>query len=59
MVGDSATDVAAARAAGVPVVVVAYGYSPVPAHALGGDAVIERFSDLPAALTRLFGGMPP
>jgi len=55
MVGDSATDVAAARAAGVPVVVVAYGYSPVPAHALGGDAVIERFADLPAALARLFG----
>jgi phosphoglycolate phosphatase len=57
MVGDSATDVAAARAAAVPVVVVAYGYSPVPAHALGGDAVIGHFAELPAALARLFG--PP
>lgn len=55
MVGDSATDVAAARAAGVPVVVVSYGYSPVPAHELGGDAVIGHFAELPAALRRLFG----
>jgi len=55
MVGDSATDVAAARAAGVPVVVVSYGYSPVPARELGGGVVIEAFSELPAALRRLFG----
>jgi phosphoglycolate phosphatase len=55
MVGDSATDVAAARAAGVPVVVVSYGYSPVPARELGGDAVIDDFAELPAALARLFG----
>ena len=54
MVGDSATDVAAARAAGIPVIVAAYGYSPVPAHTLGGDFVIERFSELPRALANLF-----
>ena len=59
MVGDSATDVAAARAAGIPVVVVSYGYSPVPAHELGGDAVIGHFSELPSALTRLFGLTTP
>ncbi len=53
MVGDSATDVAAARAAGIPVVVVSYGYSPVPAHELGGDLVIGHFSELPAALLSL------
>ena len=55
MVGDSATDVAAAKAAGVPVVVVSYGYSPVPAHELGGDVVIGHFAELPDALRRLFG----
>jgi phosphoglycolate phosphatase len=54
MVGDSATDVAAARAASIPVVVVSYGYSPVPARELGGDAVIDDFAELPAALARLF-----
>ncbi|MBI4184044.1 MAG: phosphoglycolate phosphatase [Proteobacteria bacterium] len=53
MVGDSANDVAAARAAGLPVVAVSYGYTPLPAATLGADAVIERFADLPAALARL------
>ncbi|MBV9694170.1 MAG: HAD-IA family hydrolase, partial [Alphaproteobacteria bacterium] len=32
MIGDSATDVATARAAGVPVILVSYGYTPEPAH---------------------------
>jgi len=46
MIGDSANDVAVARAARVPVVVVAYGYTQVPPSELGADAVIERFGDL-------------
>lgn len=46
-VGDSEADVACARAAGCPVVVVRDGYNHgVPAHELGADAVIESFSDL-------------
>ncbi len=46
-VGDSATDVGCARAAGCPVVVVRDGYNHgTPAQALGADAVIESFSDL-------------
>jgi len=49
MVGDSATDVATARAAGIPVIAVSFGYSDVPAHALGADAVIDHYRDLPAA----------
>lgn len=53
MVGDTATDVAAARAAGIPVVAVAYGYSPVPARELGADAVIERFAELPGVIAGL------
>lgn len=59
MVGDSATDVAAARAAGVPVVVVAYGYSASPVPELGGDAVIGHFAELPRALAKLFGRPMP
>lgn len=53
MVGDSANDVQAARNAGVPVVVVSFGYTKTPAAELGADAVIDQFSELPAALSRL------
>lgn len=53
LVGDSATDVTLGRAAGVPVIVVAGGYGGEPAEALGGDAVINHFDELAAALARL------
>ena len=53
MIGDSANDVAAARNADVPVVVVSFGYTPVPAAELGADAVIDHFDQLPAALAGL------
>lgn len=45
-VGDSAADVRAARAAGIPVMLVSYGYTPRPARQLGADAVIDSLSDL-------------
>jgi phosphoglycolate phosphatase len=46
-VGDSETDVACARAAGCPVVVVPDGYNHgVPARELGADAVIDSFQEL-------------
>ncbi len=50
MVGDSANDVAAARAAGTPVIVVTFGYTVIPARELGADAVIESFAELPRLL---------
>jgi phosphoglycolate phosphatase len=53
MVGDSAADVGAARAAGVPVVAVSFGYTTVPARSLGADAVIDHLSELPAAIAGL------
>ncbi|WP_379551315.1 HAD hydrolase-like protein [Qipengyuania sp. DGS5-3] len=52
-VGDSSYDVAAARAADVPVVVAAYGYCDKPPAELGGDAVIESLSGLIPALETL------
>lgn len=52
-VGDSTYDVAAAKGAGVPVVVAAYGYCDKPPHELGGDAVIDSFHGLIPALERL------
>jgi len=46
MIGDSINDVAVAHAAGVPVVVVRYGYTRTPVEELGADAIIERFDEL-------------
>ena len=57
MVGDSATDVAAARNAGMPVVVVDFGYAERPVGELGADAVIGHFDQLLPALAR-FSGVP-
>jgi phosphoglycolate phosphatase len=53
MVGDSRNDVAAARGAGLPVILVSFGYTTVPVHELGADLVIDHFRDLPAALAEL------
>lgn len=50
MVGDSATDVATARAAGIPVIAVDFGFCDAPAGALGADAVISHYDALDAAL---------
>lgn len=55
MIGDSITDVATARAAGAPVIVLTYGYTPEPAHLLGGDAVTDHFADVPGLARRLLG----
>jgi phosphoglycolate phosphatase len=45
-VGDSATDVATARAAGVPVMLVSYGYTLRNASQLGADAVIDSIEEI-------------
>ncbi|MDP6954257.1 MAG: phosphoglycolate phosphatase [Alphaproteobacteria bacterium] len=50
MVGDSATDVGAARNAGVPVVAVSFGYTRIAPAELGADALIEHFDELLPAL---------
>ena len=50
MIGDSIHDVEAAHAAGLPAVLVSWGYTAKPADELGADAVIERFAALPEAL---------
>ena len=53
MVGDSVTDVATARAAGVPVVAVDFGYTETPPAELGADRLISHFDALPAAIGQL------
>ena len=50
MVGDSETDVKAVSAAGIPIVVVDYGYTLDPTRPLGADALISSFFELPDAI---------
>jgi phosphoglycolate phosphatase len=53
VVGDSENDVIAARAAGIAVVCVAYGYTEgKPVESLGADAVIADLRALPELLRR-------
>jgi len=53
MIGDSITDLQTAQAAGVPCILLSYGYTPVPAAELGADMVLDDFAQLPAALERM------
>jgi phosphoglycolate phosphatase len=53
MVGDSLTDIATARAAGIPVIAVPFGYTDVPVEQLGPDVVIPHFDALHAAIDGL------
>lgn len=52
-VGDTTYDVGAARAAGLPVVAVRFGFWDLPPDRLGADAVIDHFDELLPALARL------
>ncbi len=58
MIGDSAADVGAARAAGIPVLVSRSGYSKVSADQLGADAVYDALRDVPALIAGLRGLKP-
>lgn len=53
MVGDSDVDVAAARAAATPVIVMTHGYSETPVERLGADRVIAGFGELHDAAASL------
>lgn len=58
MIGDTAIDVAAAKAAAVPVIACSFGYSDQPVGDLGADAVIGHFAELDAAVHRLLPSCP-
>ena len=53
MIGDSLTDIATAKAAGVPVVAVPFGYSDRPIADLGANRLIGHFDELPEAVHAL------
>ena len=55
MVGDSKNDIDTARAAGVPVIAVDFGYTEIPVTQLNPDRVISHFADLPRAVAELVG----
>ncbi len=57
MIGDSRNDLEAARALGMPVVLLREGYGPDPRCALRPDHWIARLDELPSLLARL-GGRP-
>ncbi|MEZ2405567.1 phosphoglycolate phosphatase [Bosea sp. RCC_152_1] len=52
MIGDSRTDIATARAAGIPSICVPFGYTDVPIETLEPDFIIQHFDELPAAVAR-------
>jgi len=53
MIGDSAVDVNTARAAGVTVGVVPWGYRPVPVEDLGADFILRDLAGLPELIRRV------
>ena len=52
-VGDTTFDMGAARAAGLPVVAVRFGFCDLPPDDLDADAVVDHFDDLVGTLERL------
>ena len=53
MVGDTITDISAAKDAGIPVIAVDFGYSDVPVESLHPDIVISHFDQLVEAINRI------
>lgn len=53
MIGDSETDIRTARAAGIPVVAVDFGYSDRSVADFAPDRVISHFAQLPAEIAAL------
>ena len=54
MIGDSETDIRTARAAGVPIIAVDFGYSERPVSEFEPDRIISHFAQLPAAVAAFF-----
>lgn len=52
LVGDSITDILAAKNAGIPVIAVPFGYTDKPVETLGPDLIIAHFDELDGDLVR-------
>ncbi|HET9716540.1 MAG TPA: HAD family hydrolase [Pseudolabrys sp.] len=53
MVGDSITDIRTARAAGVPIIAVDFGYTERPIEEFKPDQIISHFAELPASIATI------
>ena len=53
MIGDNENDYAAARSAGLPVILMRYGYLRIPPERLTPDIWLDDFGAIPLALARL------
>jgi phosphoglycolate phosphatase len=53
MIGDSLTDIRTARAAGIPVIAVDFGYSDRPVSEFEPDRIISHFAQLPSAVAAI------
>ena len=53
LIGDSENDAAVAHAAGVPLIIMRYGYARSAAESLGAALVLDHFTELPQALQHL------
>ena len=58
MVGDASTDAGAARAAKVPLVLVSFGYTEIPAADLHPDVLVDHFDELKNACVTLLTACP-
>jgi phosphoglycolate phosphatase len=56
MIGDSQTDILTARAAGIPVIAVDFGYSERPVSEFGPDHLIGRYAQLPETVAAVVSG---
>lgn len=59
MVGDNENDAAAARGAGLRLILMRYGYARVPLAEIGADIELDRFDQIPDALLLLLRGQQP
>ena len=57
MIGDSEVDLRTAKAAGVPIVLVSFGYATTALHGLSPEAVIDHFDELAPRATALLNGV--
>lgn len=53
MIGDNEHDAATAAAAGLPCLLVSYGYAREPLASLRSEGILDRFDEIPARLARL------
>ena len=53
MIGDSVTDIRTARATGIPVVAVDFGYSERPVAEFDPDRIISHYADLPSSIAAI------